>query len=166
MWGLSVHEELECYPKEHGKGAYLLKYGTQGVSLMDLHNGQLFSCGGDGTVKWRQLSVRETIVNSKLPWMWFYVPFSTQRVRFSSNGKLYEKAEFAMVQQVKFDGALATLKLLVGDRNEVRSSSLRWYGQSTSVLSRLFVSDFGNAYLDNIAMNEVEYLSNLISWCS
>lgn len=66
VWGLSVHEELECYPKEHGKGAYLLKYGTQGVALMNLHNGQLFSCGGDGTVKWRQLSVRETIVNSKL----------------------------------------------------------------------------------------------------
>lgn len=67
VWGLSVHEELECYPKEHGRGAYLLKYGTQGVALMSLHNGQLFSCGGDGTVKLRQLSVRETIVNSKLP---------------------------------------------------------------------------------------------------
>ncbi|KAJ7385421.1 DmX-like protein 1 [Desmophyllum pertusum] len=67
VWGLSVHEELECYPKEHSKGAYLLKYGTQGVSHMCLHNDQLFSCGGDGTVKWRQLTVRETIVNSKLP---------------------------------------------------------------------------------------------------
>ncbi|XP_068740234.1 dmX-like protein 2 [Montipora capricornis] len=67
VWGLSVHEELECYPKEHGKGAYLLKYGTQGVAMMCLQpNGQLFSCGGDGTVKWRQLSVRETIFNSKL----------------------------------------------------------------------------------------------------
>ena len=67
VWGLTVHEELECYPKEHGKGAYLLKYGTQGVAMMYLQpNDQLFSCGGDGTVKWRKLSVRETIFNSKL----------------------------------------------------------------------------------------------------
>lgn len=69
-----MHEELESYPKEHGKGAYLLKYGTQGVALMHLQpNGQLFSCGGDGTVKCRQLSIRETIVNTKLPWTGFCV---------------------------------------------------------------------------------------------
>ena len=69
-----MHEELESYPKEHGRGAYLLKYGTQGVALMHLQpNGQLFSCGGDGTVKCRQLSIRETIVNTKLPWTGFCV---------------------------------------------------------------------------------------------
>lgn len=66
VWGLTIHDELACYPKEHGKSTYF-KYGTQGVALIRVPcPGQIYSCGGDGTLKWRQISLRDTIVNTKI----------------------------------------------------------------------------------------------------
>ena len=65
VWNLSAHEELLSFPGEHGKSNYqLIKIGTQGVPRISIKSGgQMFSCGGDGTLKWRQLSLKHLIVN-------------------------------------------------------------------------------------------------------
>ena len=66
VWNLLAHKELLSYPGEHGRSNYqLIKLGTQGVPRVYLQpGGQMYSCGGDGTLKWRQLPLKNLIVNS------------------------------------------------------------------------------------------------------
>ncbi|XP_048584043.1 dmX-like protein 2 isoform X2 [Nematostella vectensis] len=65
VWGLTIHDQLACFPKEHGKSTYF-KYGTLGVALIRVPSiGEIYSCGGDGTLKWRRISLRDSIVNGR-----------------------------------------------------------------------------------------------------
>ena len=70
-------------------------------------NGQLFSCGGDGTVKCRQLSIRETIVNTKLPWIGFCVDQkNTSKWIFCQTLSRCFELGFILIKQLLWKGAV------------------------------------------------------------
>ena len=59
VWGLVVHELFESFPKEHSRSTVSLRPISPGVQALRVVSGyQLFSCGGDGTLKWRILNVK------------------------------------------------------------------------------------------------------------
>lgn len=53
------HDLFESFPKEHSRNTVSLRHASPGVQcLLAISDGQLFSCGGDGTLKWRLLKIK------------------------------------------------------------------------------------------------------------
>lgn len=53
-------------PGEHARGSFFKNIG-QGVTQLHVDNaGRLFSCGADGSMKFRQLPDRDLVVQSSL----------------------------------------------------------------------------------------------------
>ncbi|XP_055842018.1 dmX-like protein 2 isoform X1 [Episyrphus balteatus] len=64
IWSLTHHAQLYTFSGEHAKSSFFKHIG-QGVSQLQLDSqGRLFSCGSDGSMKVRQLSDRDNIVQS------------------------------------------------------------------------------------------------------
>lgn len=64
VWGLDVHQLVVSFPGEHSKSTFFKNIGsTSGVTQVGIgpeHN--LFSCGIDGSMKFRSLPERESMV--------------------------------------------------------------------------------------------------------
>ncbi|XP_033750320.1 dmX-like protein 2 [Pecten maximus] len=64
VWGLDVHQMVVGFPGEHSKNTFFRNMGAASgvtqVSIGSTHH--LFSCGVDGSMKFRALPERETIV--------------------------------------------------------------------------------------------------------
>ncbi|XP_055901191.1 dmX-like protein 2 isoform X3 [Biomphalaria glabrata] len=65
VWGLKIHQLIFSFPMEHSKNTFFKNVGsTSGVA--QVHVGplnHLFSCGVDGSMKFRQLPERELVVH-------------------------------------------------------------------------------------------------------
>ncbi|XP_041373660.1 dmX-like protein 2 isoform X2 [Gigantopelta aegis] len=64
VWGLDVHQLLYSFPGEHSKSTFFKNVGSSsGVTQVAIGpDHQLFSCGGDGSMKFRQLPQKDTAV--------------------------------------------------------------------------------------------------------
>lgn len=63
---MSAHSLLISLPGEHARGSFFKNIG-QGVTQLHVDNaGRLFSCGADGSMKFRQLPERDIVVQSVL----------------------------------------------------------------------------------------------------
>lgn len=64
VWGLDVHQLVVGFPSEHSKNTFFRNMGTASgvtqVSIGATHH--MYSCGVDGSMKFRALPERETIV--------------------------------------------------------------------------------------------------------
>ena len=61
VWGLDVHQLLYSFPGEHSKSTFFKNVGSSsGVTQVSVGpDHQLFSCGGDGSMKFRQLPEKD-----------------------------------------------------------------------------------------------------------
>ncbi|XP_077989498.1 dmX-like protein 2 isoform X2 [Glandiceps talaboti] len=64
VWGLAVHNLLYSFPGEHAKGTLFRSVGGGVVQLTLSPSHNLFSCGADGTMKWRVLPERDSVVQT------------------------------------------------------------------------------------------------------
>eukprot|EP00111_Clytia_hemisphaerica_P015793 TCONS_00046632-protein len=54
VWSIEGSEMLDSFPKEHARGTVSLRQISPGVQCIRvMPSRKIFSCGGDGTVKWR-----------------------------------------------------------------------------------------------------------------
>ncbi|XP_071118494.1 dmX-like protein 2 isoform X1 [Haliotis cracherodii] len=66
VWGLDIHQLLFSFPGEHSKSTFFKNVGsTSGVAQVSLGPGHhLFSCGVDGSMKFRQLPEKDIVVQT------------------------------------------------------------------------------------------------------
>ncbi|XP_041465630.1 LOW QUALITY PROTEIN: dmX-like protein 2 [Lytechinus variegatus] len=57
VWSLSVHSLLHYFPGQHTRGNFFRQSGNGVVQLALLPPNNLYSCGADGTMKWRSLNI-------------------------------------------------------------------------------------------------------------
>ncbi|XP_038079441.1 dmX-like protein 2 isoform X2 [Patiria miniata] len=62
VWCLSVHSLLHFYPGQHPRGNFFRQSGNGVLQLSILPSSHLYSCGGDGTMKWRALPEWDSIL--------------------------------------------------------------------------------------------------------
>ncbi|XP_022097370.1 dmX-like protein 2 isoform X2 [Acanthaster planci] len=62
VWCLSVHSLLHFYPGQHPRGNFFRQSGNGVLQLAILPSSHLYSCGGDGTMKWRSLPEWDSIL--------------------------------------------------------------------------------------------------------
>jgi len=62
VWDLNSHRIVHTYQGEHARHG-LFKNISQGVAQVSLIDGNLYSCGADGTMKMRKLPERDVFVN-------------------------------------------------------------------------------------------------------
>ncbi|XP_071507110.1 dmX-like protein 2 [Diadema antillarum] len=55
VWSLSVHSLLHYFPGQHTRGTFFRQSGNGVVQLAFVPPNNLYSCGADGTMKWRVL---------------------------------------------------------------------------------------------------------------
>lgn len=55
VWSLSAHGLLHCFAGQHSKGSFFRPGATGVLQLAVLQPNYLYSCGADGTLKWRTL---------------------------------------------------------------------------------------------------------------
>ncbi|XP_070543555.1 dmX-like protein 2 isoform X2 [Ptychodera flava] len=66
VWGLSIHNLLYSFPGEHSRNTLFRGSGGGVIQLTLSPSHNLFSCGADGTMKWRVLPERSSVVNNLL----------------------------------------------------------------------------------------------------
>ena len=56
------YDLVESYLKEHARGTVSIRQVSPGVQCLRvvMSSSRLFSCGGDGTVKWRHIRCRDS----------------------------------------------------------------------------------------------------------
>nr|XP_006818127.1 PREDICTED: Dmx-like 2 [Saccoglossus kowalevskii] len=64
VWGLSVHNCMYSFPGEHARGTLFRSAGGGVVQLALTPSHNLFSCGADGTMKWRVIPPGRSTVNT------------------------------------------------------------------------------------------------------
>ncbi|XP_033633785.1 dmX-like protein 2 isoform X2 [Asterias rubens] len=62
VWCLSIHSLLHFYPGQHPRGNFFRQSGNGVLQLSILPSSHLYSCGADGTMKWRSLPEWDSIL--------------------------------------------------------------------------------------------------------
>jgi hypothetical protein len=65
VWALNSNQLMFSFPGEHSRSTFFRSVGsTSGVTQVALDSsGHLFSCGADGSIKFRQLPEKEMMVH-------------------------------------------------------------------------------------------------------
>lgn len=66
VWDLATLKMVESFSREHSRGTVSLRHVSPGVQCIKILEGnQMFSCGGDGSVKWRVLKLNDIFTGVK-----------------------------------------------------------------------------------------------------
>eukprot|EP00057_Strongylocentrotus_purpuratus_P001120 XP_001193919.2 PREDICTED: dmX-like protein 2 [Strongylocentrotus purpuratus] len=65
VWSLSVHSLLHYFPGQHTRGNFFRQSGNGVVQLALLPPNNLYSCGADGTMKWRSLNISSNPISAR-----------------------------------------------------------------------------------------------------